>query len=158
MAAIDAVGFAAARATDHEVEQLFRHVAAQEAALGDLAAFMDLDLRFARLLARATHNLALVLLANTIVRVISQQAGVELTFVVDPRGAVSTYRKMVELVASRDADAARSSARKLLERFDRALLAKVVAMTNGAKEHAPVHKAKTATKRNGRTNGAAARG
>ncbi|MFI5303079.1 MAG: FadR/GntR family transcriptional regulator, partial [Polyangiales bacterium] len=36
MAAIDAVGFAASRATDREIDELRANVAAQEAALGDL--------------------------------------------------------------------------------------------------------------------------
>lgn len=158
MAAIDAVGFAAARASDAEIEELRANVVAQEAALGDLTAFMERDLRFARLLARATHNLALVLLANTIVRVISQQPGVELTFLVDPRGAVATYRKMVDLIASRKPDDARASARRLLEKFDRGLLAKVTSMTQAANDPPHHHKTKTTARRSRRVSSASSRG
>jgi GntR family transcriptional repressor for pyruvate dehydrogenase complex len=135
--AIDAVALAAARCAQHEVDELRASLDEQEAAIGDTRAYMSRDLQFAKLLARATHNLALVLLTNTIVRVIEQQPGVELTFILDPRGAIASYRRMLALIEERDPDSARERCRKILERYDRALLSKVVALTEADAAKSP---------------------
>lgn len=131
-AAVEAVGFAAERATPDEIATLRAHVEHQALLLSQPEAYVRADLHFARLLTRMTHNFALVLLANTIIRVLEGQPGVALTFFLDPPGTITVYRRMVDLIESHDAQAARAFTRRLIGAFDRGLLARLATLTSVA--------------------------
>jgi DNA-binding FadR family transcriptional regulator len=136
-AAIEAVGTAAQRATEAEIAELRAHVERQAALLGKPEAYVRADLQYARLLARATHNVAFVFLANTIVRVLEAQPGIALAFFLDPPGTITVYRRMIDLIESRDVHAARAFTRRLITNFDRGLLARLAALTQAQAELPP---------------------
>lgn len=129
-AAVEAVGFAAERATPEQIAELRAHVEHQALLLKDPDAYVRADLHYARLLTRATGNFALSLLANTILRVLEQQQGIALTFFLDPPGTITVYRRMVDLIESRDAHAARAFTRRLIGAFDRGLLQRLALLTH----------------------------
>lgn len=121
--AVEAVGLATARATSNELDALDAQLAQQREHTHDADRFMREDLRFARLLLRATHNLPLELLYNSVVRSLAAQRGAVLLFVAtDPAQTVAAYAKLVALLRARDPEYARKVARRLLERHDRRLL------------------------------------
>jgi DNA-binding FadR family transcriptional regulator len=129
MAAIEAIGLAAERATAEEIQHLRAHVERQASLLNRPDEYIRADLHFARLLTKMTHNVALMFLANTILRVLEQQSGIAVTFFLDPPGTITVYRRFVDLIESRDVQAARAFARRLISSFDRGLLARLAALT-----------------------------
>lgn len=129
-AAIEAIGFAAERATPAQIAELRAHVEHQSKLLGHPDEYVRADLHFARLLARAAGNMALTLLANTILRVLEGQSGIAVTFFLDPPGTITVYRRMVDLIESRDAHAARAFTRRLIGAFDRGLIQRLTALTH----------------------------
>jgi DNA-binding FadR family transcriptional regulator len=129
VAAIEAIGFAAERATAEEIAALRAHIEKQALLLSRPDEYVRSDLLFARLLAKATHNVAIIFLANTIVRVLEAQEGVAFSFFLDPPAAITVYRRIVDLIESRDAQTARVFTRRLLSSFDRGLLARLAALT-----------------------------
>lgn len=131
-AAIEAVGFAAERCTAEQIAELRAHVEHQAQLLQKPEEYVRADLHYARLLARATGNFALALLANTILRVLEGQQGIALTFFLDPPGTITVYRRMVDLIESRDAHAARAFTRRLIGAFDRGLLHRLAMLTQQA--------------------------
>lgn len=128
-AAIEAIGFAAERATPEQIAELRAHVEHQGKLLARPEEYVRADLHFARLLARSAGNLALVLLANTILRVLEGQSGIAVTFFLDPPGTITVYRRMVDLIESRDAHAARAFTRRLIGAFDRGLIQRLTTLT-----------------------------
>jgi GntR family transcriptional regulator, transcriptional repressor for pyruvate dehydrogenase complex len=128
-AAVEAVGFAAERATAEQIAELRAHVEHQAQLLQKPEEYVRADLHYARLLTRATGNFALSLLANTILRVLEGQQGIALTFFLDPPGTITVYRRMVDLIESRDAHAARAFTRRLIGAFDRGLLQRLALLT-----------------------------
>ncbi len=120
--AVEVVGLVAERASASELVNLRAHVQHQEALIAEPARLMAADLGFARKLVRATHNLALELLFNTIVRQIEGQPGIEHAFLADPRRTLAAYRRMLDLVEARDAQGARKMTRRLLDRLDQRVL------------------------------------
>jgi DNA-binding FadR family transcriptional regulator len=131
-AAIEAIGLATQRATPEEIAELRAQVEKQAALLGKPDEYVRADLEFARMVARVTHNLAMVLLANTIVRVLEGHSGIALTFFLDPAGTITVYRRMIDLIESRDVHAARAFTRRLITNFDRGLLARLAALSSVA--------------------------
>lgn len=129
LAAVEAIGIAADRATQEEIAQLRAHVERQATLLSRPEEYVRADLQFARLLTRATHNVALVFLANTILRVLEAQPGIAVTFFLDPPGTITVYRRMVDLIESRDVQAARAFTRRLVSNFDRNLLTRLATLT-----------------------------
>lgn len=129
-AAVEAIGFAAERATEEEIAVLRAHIEHQALLLSQPEDYVRADLHFSRLLARMTHNLALALLANTILRVLEAQPGIAITFFLDPPGTITVYRRMVDLIESRDAQAARAFTRRLMTGFDRGLLSRLATLTS----------------------------
>ena len=129
-AAVEAIGFAAERATAEEIAGLRAHIEHQALLLSQPEDYVRADLHFSRLLVRATHNFALVLLANTILRVLEAQPGIAIAFFLDPPGTIATYRRMVDLVESHDAQAARAFTRRLMTAFDRGLLHRLATLTS----------------------------
>jgi GntR family transcriptional repressor for pyruvate dehydrogenase complex len=131
-AAVEAIGFATERATPEEIAALRAHIERQAQLLSQPEEYVKADLHFSRLLVRMTHNFALVLLANTILRVLETQPGIAVAFFLDPVGTISTYRRMVDLIESRDAQAARAFTRRLMTTFDRGLLTRLATLTSVA--------------------------
>jgi DNA-binding FadR family transcriptional regulator len=110
--AIDAIGLAAERASDDELRVLRLHLSEQRALIGDPHAFMAHDLRFARLIVRATKNLA----------------GIELAFFANAETTLKVYARLLDRMEARDAVRARLTAGRLLERLDRATVTALSAL------------------------------
>jgi DNA-binding FadR family transcriptional regulator len=123
--AVEVMGIAAERITEAELDDLAKHIAYQAKCTGDAQKYMAADIETARRLAQATHNQAILLLSNTIVRVLVQQRGMEFTFLIDVERAISTYKKMVGLLRAGDPRIARKTTRRLLARLDRRLLERI---------------------------------
>ncbi|MAQ17779.1 MAG: hypothetical protein CMN30_23660 [Sandaracinus sp.] len=118
----------AERGTPAEVQGLRDQRALLETVLEDGEAFMREDLQFARLLVRATHNLALELLYNTVQRIITQSPGFEAAFIVNAPQTLATYDLLLDLLETRDPDRIRSAATKVLEPLDRKTLDRLSAL------------------------------
>jgi GntR family transcriptional regulator, transcriptional repressor for pyruvate dehydrogenase complex len=123
--AVEAVGLAAERCTDAELLALRSHVGVQRGLRGEPRSYVASDLALARRFAGATHNLALVLAANTLVRMLERQPGIELAFLVQSDATLRFYDRVLTLIEQRDAPAARRYARVLIERLDRHMLARL---------------------------------
>ncbi|MFO0605876.1 MAG: FCD domain-containing protein [Polyangiales bacterium] len=132
--AVEAVGLAAERATPDEVASLRAHLDAQAECVDDPARWIAADLTFARRVARATQNTAVVLVTNTIVRMMERQPGIELAFMADPRATLLCYRRLVTIIEARDGERARRLTRRLLERLDRRVLAALSTLAPRATE------------------------
>jgi GntR family transcriptional regulator, transcriptional repressor for pyruvate dehydrogenase complex len=117
--AVEAVGLATERATARELEDMRTHVATMRGHLADPSAFMHEDLVFARLIVRATKNLAFELLFNTVVRTVEGNPGVELAFFANAPVTLQVYERLLDRMQSRDAERARQTASRLLHRLDR---------------------------------------
>lgn len=130
LVAIEVIGLAAERATDDELAHLDAHLEEMCKHVDDVARFMPLDIALAMKLVKATHNLALVFLSNTIVRILQDQPGIEAAFAVNPKGTIAAYRKIAELLRARDSKSARKLTRMLIGRLDRGLVAAVTALTS----------------------------
>lgn len=133
--AVEVLGLVAERASDEEVAALRAHKRAQEDVVDDPARFMEADLHFARLAVRASHNLALELLYNTVTRVIEHHKGLEIAFLANARQTLTVYDRLLDLIATRDARRVRRVARGVIERLDRMTLERVAALagdTRGA--------------------------
>lgn len=130
--AIEVIGLCAERATDQEMGELDAHVDELSKCVDDVAKFMKLDLALAVRLVKATHNLALLFLSNTIVRTLEAQPGIEAAFAVNPRGTVASYRRIATLIRARDAKRVRKLTRMLFMKIDRGLLATFGALTGGS--------------------------
>ncbi len=135
--AVDAIGFATERCSLDELVALRSHVAVQRRLLAEPARYVAGDLALARRMAAATHNTALVLVANTLVRLLERQHGLEPAFLAEAEATVAFYERVLELIARRDAPLARRYARVLLTRVDRQLLARLGAVSVDADGAAP---------------------
>lgn len=120
--AVEAIGMAADRCPDDELAALRFHVARQALLVGDPEAYVASDLALARRFAACTQNLALALLANSIVRLIEHQPGLEMAFMIDTAGSLAFYHRVLDLIERRDGARARRFARGLIERLDRRIL------------------------------------
>ncbi len=117
--AIEAVGLATERASVEELRAMRTHVSAMRALLGDSHAFMVADLAFARLIVRATGNLAYELLFNSVVRTVEGNRGVELAFFANANATLAVYARLLDRMEARDHERARATAARLLHRLDR---------------------------------------
>jgi GntR family transcriptional repressor for pyruvate dehydrogenase complex len=121
--ALDAMELATARATEADFAALAAQIEQINEAKGDPDTLMHEDMRFARLLLRAAHNLPLELLYNTVARTLAQQEGGVILFMApDPHATSTAYARLLTLLQTRDPARARRVARRLLERHDRDLL------------------------------------
>jgi DNA-binding FadR family transcriptional regulator len=117
--AIEAVGLAAERASAEELRAMRAHVAAMGALQGDAHAFMVADLAFARMIVRATKNLAYELLFNSVVRTVEGNRGIELAFFANATATLAVYGRLLDRMEARDHERARATAARLLHRLDR---------------------------------------
>jgi DNA-binding FadR family transcriptional regulator len=123
--AVEAIGLAAERCSADELLALRSHVDVQRGLRGEPERYVASDLALARRFAGATHNLALVLAANTLIRMLDRQPGLELAFLVQADATLHFYDRVLELIERRDAGRARRYARVLIERLDRHMLARL---------------------------------
>ena len=86
---------------------------------GDAHSFMVADLAFARMVVRATKNLAYELLFNSVVRTVEGNRGIELAFFANARSTLAVYERLLDRMDARDDDRARATASRLLHRLDR---------------------------------------
>src|SRR5207249_1560706 len=110
MLAVEVVGLAVQRATPARIRGLREAVDELATRVADPAAFMEGDLRFARLLVEVSGNIALELLLNSIVRMLESQPGVELAFGLVAGESVAMYRRLLRLFEAGRAAAARAEA------------------------------------------------
>lgn len=125
MLAVEAIGLAAERCTAAELLALRSHVAVQRGLRDEPARYIASDLALARRFATATHNAALVLVANSIARMLDRQPGIELAFLVQADATLGFYERVLDLIERRDGGRARRFARVLIERLDRHMLARL---------------------------------
>ncbi|MFO0630869.1 MAG: GntR family transcriptional regulator [Polyangiales bacterium] len=126
--AVEAIALAARRCDADDLADLRELVTRQALLVEDPAGYIAADLAVARRLARATRNVALVLLANTVTGMLERQPAMAVAFLVDAPGTLRFYRRVLQLLASRDGERARALASRLIDRVDRSLLARVAAL------------------------------
>jgi GntR family transcriptional regulator, transcriptional repressor for pyruvate dehydrogenase complex len=134
MVAVELLGLVTERASDAELDALGAHLREQAKLLGDRARFVEADLQFARLVVRAGHNLALELLYNTVVRLIAEQPGIELAFLANAEQTLVVYQRLLELIAAREPRRVVRMARRILDRLDRATLARVAELLDAQRK------------------------
>src|SRR5262249_56793390 len=94
-------------------------------AVDEPARYVEMALAFARKLVAATGNTALLLLTNTIVRVLQRNPGMEAVFLLHPEGTLAVYERLLDLVEERDPEGARVRARRMLTSLDHGLLSRL---------------------------------
>lgn len=120
--AVEALGLAAERCTDAELEAMREHVRAQHALLDQPRAFMEADLAFARLVVRATHNIAFELVFNTVQKTIMSNSALEIAYWANAPQTLRVYERLLRRMGRRDAERVRQVTAGLLERLDRRTL------------------------------------
>lgn len=123
--AVEALGLAAERGTDAELDEMKAHVAHQRTLLTDPRRYMEADLHFARLVVRATHNIAFELVFNTVRRLIADNPALELAHHANALQTLQVYEKLLDLMQKRNASRVRQVTARLLERLDRSTLSLV---------------------------------
>jgi DNA-binding FadR family transcriptional regulator len=118
--AVEAFGMVAERATGAELGALRAQVRRLAEATGD--GYVREDLFLARMVARSTHNVAVSLVANTIVRMLEREPALAAVYVLDPRVTVAFYDRVLDLVEARRPARVRAFARRLIGRLDRVTL------------------------------------
>ncbi|NOY93832.1 MAG: FadR family transcriptional regulator [Deltaproteobacteria bacterium] len=129
MLAVEVLGLAAERGSVEEHRALREHVAHQRTLVGDAEAYVEADLKMARMLVRASHNVALRLLSNSLVRVLNAAPSLAPAFLVNADGTLRAYTRLLDLVESRDGARVRVEARRLLEQLDADTLERVRALS-----------------------------
>ena len=142
LVAVELLGLVATRATKSELDALRRQLTTLHEHGGE-EAFMREDLKFARILVRAAHNLTLELLYNTVQRLVLDNPGFEAAFAVNWRATLRTYGALLDLLETRDPERVRELARKTLEMLDRVTLDRLEELSEIA--HAPTEKLKKVT-------------
>lgn len=124
--AAEAVALAAERHTAEDLEAMRAAARAQAARVGDVLAFARGDIEFARALVRATHNLGLELLLNTMARFPEADAGLARAMYPSPRAQYEHYDVVLGLIESRaPAAIAREAMRGALEAIDNVTLTRL---------------------------------
>jgi GntR family transcriptional regulator, transcriptional repressor for pyruvate dehydrogenase complex len=135
--AVEAIGIAAERATIEELRAMRAAVAHLATLLADPHAFMTADLAFARMLVRATKNLAFELLFNTVQKTIEGNPGVEIAFFANAPATIAVYGRLLDRMEARDETRARLTAGRLLHRLDRTTLDRIALVIGSLPEPPP---------------------
>jgi DNA-binding FadR family transcriptional regulator len=117
--AIQVLGTVTERGTPAELRGLRQQLDLLHDVVDDAPRFMEEDLQFARLLVRATHNLAMELLYNTALRVLRASPGFEAVFSVNARETLRVYERLLAMIGDRDPERVQALARRVLEPLDR---------------------------------------
>ncbi len=118
-------------ASEQTLDELLAHVEAQATLIDDPKAYVRSDIELARRLVRATGSLALELVTASLGRIVERSGALEAAFLANPRGSLAVYRRLLEQARSRRPAQSRTSARRLMTRLDRVLLARLRALTEG---------------------------
>lgn len=150
--AAEVLSIVVSRATPDELRGLRAQVDVLEEAVGDAQRFMEEDLNFARLLVRATHNLAIELLYNTILRVIRSSAAFEMAFAVNSKETVRVYRRLLASVESREPREASKLAVRILTPLDQRTLDRLSELRELGFGSRPVRESALAPRNDGTTD------
>jgi DNA-binding FadR family transcriptional regulator len=136
MVGVELLTLVSQRASDEELRELDERITELAGLIGE-PEFMSKDLEFARAVVRAGKNLALELLYNTVGRILDGHPGLVLAFSANAEQTITVYRRLLELVRSRDAERVGTVARKLLVRLDHMTLKRVAAITGQSPDAGP---------------------
>lgn len=128
--AVELLGTVAERASESELAALAEQLGRLEGAVFDPDRYMVEDLAFARLVVRASGNLAMELLFNTVVRIIAAHPTFAIAFRANTAQAISTYRRLIELVGTRDGRRVRRVARRIITGLDRRTIERLEQLAN----------------------------
>jgi DNA-binding FadR family transcriptional regulator len=116
--ATEAVALAAERHKSEDLQRLNAQIERQHALTGDPLKFAIGDVEFARLIVRASRNLALELLINTVARFPTEDPQLTLAMYPNPPQQFKMYAPLVAMIATRTADVARERLRDTLVALD----------------------------------------
>jgi GntR family transcriptional repressor for pyruvate dehydrogenase complex len=122
--AAEAVALAADRHTDQDLEAIATCAQVLTEHVDDPVAFARADLAFMRAVCKAAHNVGLELFLNTFARWPDEHPELVAVLYDDCVRAAAMYPSVIDLIKSRDSDAARVIARKVLEQVDDAWAAR----------------------------------
>lgn len=120
--AVEVLGLVAERATERDVASIRAQLVTLGSATTEPRAFMEADLELARRFVASAHNLAIELLANTVLRTLEDSEGLLFAFAANAEQTVTVYERLVSLIEARDGVRVRRSADRLIDRLDRHML------------------------------------
>jgi GntR family transcriptional regulator, transcriptional repressor for pyruvate dehydrogenase complex len=118
--AAEAVGLAADRHTEEDLEAMRMRADEQLGRVNDPLAFARGDVAFVRAIVHASKNIALEMLLNTFARFPDEHPDLVHVLFDQCEASIGYYPIIIELVARRDAELARSVVRRELENVDAA--------------------------------------
>jgi GntR family transcriptional repressor for pyruvate dehydrogenase complex len=116
--AVEAVGLAAERHTEEELLAISNCTQVLREHVGDPVAFARADLAFMRAVCKAARNVGLELFLNTFARWPDDHPQLVCLLYDDCGSSAALYPAIVDIIASRDGEAARSLARAALVEID----------------------------------------
>jgi GntR family transcriptional regulator, transcriptional repressor for pyruvate dehydrogenase complex len=118
--ASEAIALAAKRRTEEDIRTIAECAEAMKAKVDDPLAYARADVVFMRVVVRTARNVGLELLLNTFARFPDEQPALVVSLYDRCAEAVALYPLLVELIRNGDADIARETVRRALERMDEA--------------------------------------
>jgi GntR family transcriptional repressor for pyruvate dehydrogenase complex len=118
--ASEAVALAAERHTEEDIDAIATCAQVLREHVEDPLAFARADLAFMRAVCKAARNVGLELFLNTFARWPDEHPQLVTTLYDDTAASVTLYDPVIEIIKSRDGEAARVLARKALEALDEA--------------------------------------
>jgi GntR family transcriptional repressor for pyruvate dehydrogenase complex len=118
--ASEAVALAAERHTEEDIDAIATCAQVLREHVEDSLAFARADLAFMRAVCKAARNVGLELFLNTFARWPDEHPQLVTTLYDDTEASVKLYDPVIEVIKSRDGEAARVLARKALEALDAA--------------------------------------
>jgi GntR family transcriptional repressor for pyruvate dehydrogenase complex len=118
--ASEAVALAAERHTEEDIDAIATCAQVLREHVDDPLAFARADLAFMRAVCKAARNVGLELFLNTFARWPDEHPQLVTILYDDTASSVSLYDPVIEVIKSRDGEAARTLARKALEALDAA--------------------------------------
>src|SRR5579864_7252630 len=116
--AAEAVALAAERHTDEDIDAIATCAQVMREHVDDPVAFARVDLAFMRAVCKASRNVGLELLLNTFARWPDEHPQLVAILYDDCANSVTLYPAVIDLIKSRDGEAARTIARRALEQMD----------------------------------------
>jgi GntR family transcriptional repressor for pyruvate dehydrogenase complex len=118
--ASEAVALAAERHTDEDIDAIATCAQVLREHVDDPLAYARADLAFMRAVCRAARNVGLELFLNTFARWPDEHPQLVALLYDDTAASMTLYDPVIEVIKSRDGEAARTLARKALEALDEA--------------------------------------
>jgi GntR family transcriptional repressor for pyruvate dehydrogenase complex len=116
--AAEAIALAAERHTAEDIDAIATCAQVLREHVDDPVAFARVDLAFMRAVCKAARNVGLELLLNTFARWPDEHPQLVAVLYDDCASSVSIYASVIDLIKSRDGEAARTVARRALEHLD----------------------------------------